>query len=338
MLDKSFDIPCVPNGGTAAVRNGAKRTEFIWELTAMKLGIIGGAGLLGSTGAYMVALRDVIDEIKLLDLNKNLRKCHKMDLEEAAATCSRTKITEAEYEDLSDCDIILITAAVPARHIEDRHEYIADNLRVLTPICAQLKSNCRREPVVICCANPADVFTYVTWKLLGCCPDRVIGFNLNDTVRFRIAVAAIKGVRYADLTGYTIGEHGDGQVRLYEQLTCRGEHLLFSKEEKIKIAAHTRDRFHLYESMNCNRTTGWISGLNLAEMITAIATDSGRLLPCSAVLTGEFGYDAVAVGVLCTMGKDGIRQRTMPALTEEQQRLRDEAVAKIKGQISLTGL
>ena len=304
----------------------------------MKLGIVGGAGLLGSTAAYMVALKDVIDEIKLLDLNKNLRKCHKMDLEEAAATCSRTKITEAEYEDLSDCDIILITAAVPARHIEDRSEYIADNLRVLAPICEQIKANCSREPVVICCTNPADVFTYITWKLLGCSPDRVIGFNLNDTVRFKIAVAAIKGVRYSDLTGYVVGEHGEGQVRLYEQLICRGEHLLFTEEEKEKIAAHTRDRFLLYESMNCKRTTGWISGLNLAEMIEAVAADSGKLLPCSAVLTGEFGYDGVAAGVLCTIGKTGIRQRTLPALTDEQRRLMDEAVAKIKDQISLAGL
>jgi malate dehydrogenase len=90
--------------------------------------------------------------------------------------------------------------------------------------------------------------------------------------------------------------------------------------------------------MDCKRTTGWISGLNLAEIIEAIAADSGRLLPCSAVLTGEFGYGGVAAGVLCTIGKTGILQRSLPALTEEQRRLLDEAVAKIKGQISMAGL
>lgn len=31
----------------------------------MKLGIIGGAGLLGSTTAFVLGMRDILDEIKL---------------------------------------------------------------------------------------------------------------------------------------------------------------------------------------------------------------------------------------------------------------------------------
>ena len=77
--------------------------------------------------------------------------------------------------------------------------------------------------------------------------------------------------------------------------------------------------------------------MNLAEMIEAIATDSKRLLPCSAVFSGEFGYDGVACGALCRLGRGGVEEITLPLNASEKAEM-DFAVSKIKDQIALVQL
>ena len=85
-------------------------------------------------------------------------------------------------------------------------------------------------------------------------------------------------------------------------------------------------RLELCSGLGIKRSTGWTSGVNLAEMIEAIMTDSKKLLPCSAVFGGEFGYNDVACGALCRLGKNGVEEITLP-LNNGQKAEMDAAVA-----------
>ena len=102
----------------------------------MTLGIIGGAGLLGSTTAFVLGMRDILDEIKLVDLNDNAAKNQAMDMGQAILPFSRTKITPAHYADLGDCEVILVTANMSTRQVTDRSERLKDNMGLLGPITA----------------------------------------------------------------------------------------------------------------------------------------------------------------------------------------------------------
>ena len=303
----------------------------------MKLGIIGGAGLLGSTTAFVLGIKDVVEEIKLVDLNENAAKNQAMYMGQAILPFSKTKITAATYQDLGDCEIILITANMSTRQVTDRSERLKDNMGLLGPITKELKAYCKQDPVVIICTNPVDVFTYVGWKLMGSAPGKVIGFSSNDTMRLKWAIAEVKGLDYRALDCVCIGEHGDSQVRLMDQVTCGGRPISFTKEEEETIIRMTGDWFKTFSGLGIKRSTGWTSGVNLAEMIEAIATDSKRLLPCSAIFTGEFGYNGVACGALCRLGKNGVEEITLP-LNDEQKQEMDFAVSKIKDQIGLVQL
>ena len=263
----------------------------------MKLGIIGGAGLLGSTTAFVLGMRDILDEIKLVDLNDNAAKNQAMDMGQAILPFSRTKITPAHYADLGDCEVILVTANMSTRQVTDRSERLKDNMGLLGPITAEIKAVCRQDPIVIICTNPVDVFTYVGWKLMGSDRSKVIGFSSNDTMRLKWAVAEVT-----------------------ETVICL-----------------TKEWFKEFSGLGIKRSTGWTSGVNLAEMIEAIMTDSKKLLPCSAVFGGEFGYNDVACGALCRLGKNGVEEITLP-LNNGQKAEMDAAVAKIKEQISWTNL
>lgn len=301
----------------------------------MKLGIVGGAGLLGSTTAFVLGMRDVVEQIKLVDINDNAAKNQAMDMGQAILPFSSTKITAAHYEDLGDCGVILVTANMSTRQVTDRSERLKDNMGLLGPITAEMKKYCHQDPVVIVCTNPVDVFTFMAWRLMGSAPGKVIGFSSNDTMRLKWAVAEVKGLDYRDVDAICIGEHGDSQVRLLDQVRCQGEPVSLTEEEQARVVKMTGDWFREFSALNVKRSTGWTSGVNLAEMIEAIATDSKRLLPCSAVFSGQFGYDGVACGALCRLGKDGVEEITLP-LNDRQKAEMDHAVAKIREQISWT--
>ncbi|MEY8262034.1 hypothetical protein AALA80_17075 [Oscillospiraceae bacterium 50-60] len=303
----------------------------------MKLGIVGGAGLLGSTTAFVLGMRDVVEEIKLVDLNENAAKNQAMDMGQAILPFSATRITAAGYADLGDCEVILVTANASTRQVIDRSERLKDNMGLLGPITKEIKTYCKQDPIVIICANPVDVFTYVGWKLMGSGTGKVIGFSSNDTMRLKWAVSQVKGVDYRDVECVCIGEHGDSQVRLLDSMTCKGASLVLTDEEKTRVIKLTGDWFREFSGLNVKRSTGWTSGVNLAEMIEAIVTDSKKRLPCSAVFSGEFGYDGVACGALCRLGKGGVEEITLP-LNDAEKAEMDHAVSKIKDQIALVQL
>ena len=299
----------------------------------MKMAVIGGAGLLGSTSAFMAGLKGYLDEIVLIDIKENLAKNHVLDMGQAIYGSSKTKISYGGYESLSDCDIILLTASMPERKVADRMEYLWDNMKLIKPICEQIKANCK-EAVLINATNPVDIFNYIIWKLLGWDRKKILGFNGNDTYRLKWAVSKVTGKDFDTIGGFCIGEHGNGQVNLYDKLTCNGEPLVLTDDEIEQIGNITKNFFIEFQSLDCGRTSGWCSAVNIEEVIEAVATNSGKVLECSSVLLGEYGYSDVSFGVPVSVGKDGIISYEMPSLTDAQKTRLDEVAAALKNTIA----
>ena len=260
----------------------------------MKLGIVGGAGLLGSTTAFVLGMRDVVEEIKLVDLNDNAAKNQAMDMGQAILPFSKTKISAAHYEDLGDCGVILVTANMSTRQVADRSERLKDNMGLLGPITAELKKYCHQDPVVIICTNPVDVFTFMGWKLMGSAPGKVIGFSSNDTMRLKWAVSVVKGVDYRSLDGVCIGEHGDSQVRLLDQMTCNGEPMVFTAEETARIIQLTGDWFKEFSALNVGPKV-YISPKAMAKLSPLSCPDTVRLagLPKKSWLSSTLPFSVL---------------------------------------------
>ena len=56
-----------------------------------------------------------------------------------------------------------------------------------------------------------------------------------------------------------------------------------------------------------------------AEMVQAILKDKKKILPCAALLEGEYGVDGVFVGVPCKLGARGIESIIQLNLTVEER-------------------
>lgn len=284
----------------------------------MKLGVVGGAGLLGSTSAFLAGMKGYLEEIKLLDVKENLVKNHVLDMGQALYSVSDTKVSYADYKDLSDCGIILITASLPERKVANRLEYLWDNMKIIQPVCENIKANCP-ETVIINATNPVDIFNYVIWKTLGWDRKKIIGFNGNDTYRLKWASSKVTGKKFADIDGFAIGEHGNGQINLYDKMTFKGEPLALSEKEIGEVENMTANFFSEFNALNSGRTSGWTSAINIENLIEAVATNSGRVLECSSVLDGEYGLSGVSLGVPVSIGAEGMLEYRLPELTEAQK-------------------
>jgi malate dehydrogenase len=302
----------------------------------LKLAIIGATGLLGSTTAFTVGRLNILDEIKLISRNKNLLKHHIMDMEHALLPNSKTKVTEGEYRDLSDCDIILITAGAPERKVETRDEYLKDNLIVMESLIEKIKPY-YNGAIIIIATNPIDVFNYYVWEKLDCDKSKTLGFSSNDSLRLKWAVSRITGKPYDELTGFCIGEHGVGQIPLMEQIKWKDEPLNLSLEERTKIQEELSTWFGKIQSLDCGRTSGWTSAVTLTEMIESIVLDLNKTIECSIVLDGEFGFKNVSIGVPVKLGENGISDIDMPSLSESQFIAFEGIIRKIQEQIKSIG-
>ena len=231
----------------------------------MKLGVVGGAGLLGSTSAFLAGMKGYLEEIKLLDVKENLVKNHVMDMAQAIYSSSDTKVTFAQYKDLSDCGAILITASLPERKVANRLEYLWDNMNIIKPVCESIRENCPHQPVIINATNPVDIFNYIIWKELGWDRKKIVGFNGNDTYRLKWAASIVTGKPFSDIDGFAIGEHGNGQINLYDKMTCGGEPLGLTGDEIGKIESITANFFSEMNALNSGRTSGWTSAVNIGR-------------------------------------------------------------------------
>jgi len=299
----------------------------------LKLAIIGATGLLGSTTAFLAAKLNVLDEIKLIARNQNLLMNHILDMEHALMPFSKTKVTAGDYSDLSDCDIILITASAPERQVETRDEYLKDNLYVMQSICKEIKPY-YNDSIIITATNPIDVFNYYIWKTLDCDKNKALGFSSNDSLRIRWAVSKVTGKPFEELTGFCIGEHGVGQIPLTKQILWNNEPLHLSNEEEEKITKEVKTWFGKFQSLNVGRTSGWTSAVMLTEMIESIVLDLNKTIECSIALNGELGYNNVSIGLPVKLGRNGVTCIDVPNLNEAQSSILKEVVNKIQTQIN----
>ncbi len=295
----------------------------------MKLAIIGGAGLLGSTTAFYAGSLGCLSEIKLVDLNQNMLMSHVMDMDQALSSITNTKVTYATYEEINDCDIILLTASLPETNVSSRNEYLKGNLGIVESVCKEI-SKLEANKIIINATNPIDVFNYVIYKMLGYDRNKIIGFSINDTIRLEWAIAKLLNIKSTEIKAICLGEHGDGQVPLFDRVEHNNKKIFLSEEQRQSVSNEISSWFTRYQALKSGRTSGWTSAVGLTRIIQAIATDAKDIVPCSVILDGEYGENDVSIGVPIRLGKNGVEQIIQLDLTDEQNSLFNKSSIKIK--------
>jgi len=298
----------------------------------MKLSIIGGSGLIGSTTAFLAAQKGLFDEIKLIGRRKNMLFSHAMDMEHALMPFSKTKITASEYKNIGDCEVIFITAGVPEREVTTRDEYLKDNIKIINEIRENLDKY-NKDGIILIATNPIDVFNYYLYEKLRRNRNKMLGFSANDSLRLKWAISKEFNLEYDKLEGFCIGEHGEGQVPLMNLIRYDGKPLVISEEIKPLIRKRLINWFRDFQRLDSKRTSGWTSSVMAVEILEAMAADNGKIIQCSIPLEGELGYNNVSVGMPVRLGRHGATEILIPKLSLDEKNALDAAVEKLKSQI-----
>ncbi|MCJ7429411.1 MAG: malate dehydrogenase [Candidatus Nanohaloarchaeota archaeon QJJ-5] len=292
----------------------------------MKLTVI-GAGTVGAGTTYNTAIRDVFDEIVLIDLDEEQAKGEALDISHAISFFSDTEVRQGTYEDAVGSDVVAITAGKPRKEGMSRTDLLEANIEIVDAI---LGHDFADDTVFITTTNPMDVMNYANAELSSLPRERFIGFGgWLDSARFQYVLSQYLDEPADDIRGYVIGEHGDAQVPVFSQVTVDGDRREIPKEDRKDLVQQMRQS--AMDVISRKGGTQWAPTYGMSELITTVATDDRRVFPCSAVLDGEYGHSDLSIGVPVVLGSDGIETIIEWDLEPEERKAFDAAVEKLQG-------
>src|SRR3984957_7062853 len=142
----------------------------------MKVSIIGGGGLVGSSTAFALQCGGVVSDICLIDANSELAQGQALDLLHGASLAADQRIWAGDMSDVATSQTVVITAGLRRKPDESRLDLINRNVDLFTGILDQMKSvGIKENTYVIVVSNPVDVLTYLAVQRTGLPAQRVIG-------------------------------------------------------------------------------------------------------------------------------------------------------------------
>jgi malate dehydrogenase len=295
----------------------------------MKVTIIGAAGSVGAPAAFYLAAQGLAEEIVMIDARPNMVQQHAMDISTAVSALD-ISVKAGSYEDAAGSDVVINAAGMPQGLIADRIEMLPKNISLICETAEKLGRWCS-DAVVITITNPVDPLNYATWRAGGFARHQVLGYSLNDSLRFRELVARVEGVKVSQVQATVMGEHGSAQVLVFSSVRIGDRPVSFREDEKAGIRAEMTGILRHYEELQTGRTAGWTCAIGLAALVRAIRGDTGEVFPCSVVLDGEYGRMGLSMSVPVSLGKRGVREiqtwELEPDEWEELSRSADALVA-----------
>lgn len=288
----------------------------------MKKITVVGAGNVGATAAQRIAEKQLAEQVVMIDIVDGIPQGKALDMWQSAPVelFDTSVIGTNSYDDTADSDIVVITAGLARKPGMSRDDLLFANTKIVKSVTEQIVDKSPNCAIVVV-SNPLDVMAYVAYKASGFPKNRVMGMaGVLDTARYRLFIAQELNVSVKDVTALVLGGHGDSMVPLVRYTSVAGipltEFLSAAKiEELVK-----RARNGGIEIVNYLKTGSayYAPSASAVEMVEAIARNSKRILPCAALLEGEYGMNGVYCGVPVKLGSNGVEQVIELKLTDEE--------------------
>jgi malate dehydrogenase len=283
--------------------------------------------------ANVLAHKDLVNEIVLLDIQGDMAKGKALDMwQQAPVDYYSTRITGTDdYAKTADSDIVVITAGIPRKPGMSRDDLISTNANIVSSVTAQIMKY-SANPIIIVVSNPLDVMTYAAWKTSGLPSSRVFGMaGILDTARYRAFLAEALHVSPKDIQAVLMGGHGDTMVPLPRYTTVSGIPVTELIDEASLDAIVERTKVGGGELVKLMGTSAWYApGAAAAQMVESILKNENRIYPCCALLNGEYNLNGVFVGVPVKLGANGIEQLIELKLNESEMALLNDSADQVR--------
>jgi malate dehydrogenase len=281
-----------------------------------------GAGNVGASVAQRVAEGGLADVV-LIDIVEGLPQGKALDLAEAAPVVGHDMkvVGTNDYADTAGSDIVVVTSGLARQPGMSRDDLLAKNAGIVRSVVEQAIKH-SPEAILIIVTNPLDAMCHVALQASGLPPAKVIGMaGVLDSARFRTFIAQELGVSVSSTHAFVLGGHGDTMVPLPRYSTAGGVPIteLLSAERIEALVDRTRNGGAEIVALLKTGSAYYAPAASVAQMVDSILNDRNEILPCAALLEGQYGIDGLFVGVPVKLGRAGITQIVEIELTEPER-------------------
>tara|TARA_B110000495_G_C23014547_1_gene600605 strand:+ start:272 stop:1207 length:936 start_codon:yes stop_codon:yes gene_type:complete len=288
----------------------------------MKVTVV-GAGSVGASCAEYIAIKDFASEVVIVDIKEGFAEGKAMDLMQCASLNGfDTKITgsTSDYSKTAGSQVAVITSGIPRKPGMTREELIGINAGIVKDVCSNILKH-SPDAIIIVVSNPMDTMAYLAHKVTGLDRNRVIGMGgALDSARFKYRLAEALECPQSDVDGMVIGGHSDvGMVPLIEKAARNSVKVSeFLSDEKMQEVVEATKVGGATLTGLLGTSAWYAPGAAVSALVQAIAQDSHKMFPCSAMLDGEYGLNDISIGVPCVLGKNGIERIVEVSLSDAE--------------------
>lgn len=299
--------------------------------------VLVGTGFVGMSMAYSMLNRGGINELVLIDIDKDKTIGEEMDLSHGLPFAPQKMVIKAgDYDECKDAQVVVITAGIAQKPGQTRLELAETNTKIMKSITKSIMAS-GFNGVIIVASNPVDLMTYVVSKVSGLPKNQVFGSGtVLDTARLRYLMSDYLKVSSKNIHAYIMGEHGDSSFVPWEHayVGCKkikdvmkdNNHPMENLEKIHKDVINAA-----YEIINKKKATYYGIGMSLNRLVKAVLDDENSILTVSTYLKdGQYGQDDIYIGVPAIINSNGIRELVDLELNEEELAKLDNSCRIIK--------
>ena len=289
--------------------------------------VIVGTGFVGMSYAYALLNQGVVEELVLIDLNKEKAEGEAMDLNHGLAFAPRKiSIKAGDYSDCKDASLVVITAGVNQKPGETRIDLLNRNAKIIQTVTSNIMKS-GFDGIILVASNPVDILTYVAWKESKLPSSRVLGSGTSlDTARLRYEISKYIHIDSRNIHAYIMGEHGDSEFVCWSKAYVGAKPMLDVIESMEEI--NFEDLDHIYQSVRDaaqeiiqkKNATYYGIGMALVRITQAIFNNENRIMPISAYNDGVYDIDKdLYIGLPAVLNRDGVHHVVNLKLSEDEQ-------------------
>ena len=302
-----------------------------------------GAGSVGATIAYTIAVAGIASEVVMIDINESKSLGEALDIRQGVSFCPPINIYAGTYQDAVGSDIVILTSGVARKPGQTRLELAQVNVNITKSITPQI-TKYAPDAVYTIVSTPVDILTYLFHMVSGLPVHRVVGSGtILDTARLRARLAEYFSISQNNVHAYVFGEHGDSSFVPWSLATISNIHIdsysqcLTDKQMINPTLVHNEVETYIRKSggkiIERKGATFYAVSLSVCHICKCIFSGADTALTVSTLMHGEYGIDDVCLSTQAIVGRDGIAGKILAPLTEEETALLHKSADSLKAVI-----
>jgi malate dehydrogenase len=292
-----------------------------------------GAGNVGANCALRIAEKELADVV-LVDVVEGIPQGKALDLLQSGPVQGYdVLITGAnDYEPTANSDIVVITAGFPRKPGMSRDDLLMANYDIVKAATEQA-AKYSPNAILVVVTNPLDAMCWTAYKVSRFSRNRVVGMaGILDTARFRTFIARELDVSMDNVTALVLGGHGDTMVPLVRFTSVSGIPLsdLMDRAAIDRLVERTRNGGAEIVKYLKSGSAYYAPSAATIEMVESILRDRKKVLPCAALLEGEYGINGLFVGVPVKLGSNGVEKIYELKLADEERAALKKSAAAVQ--------